>query len=69
LAARIPSEELTLSFIISPFFVAYQAWLGFYNSSLRDLRWTQDILVQNANEYALIALVSFYFSSSLFVLL
>jgi len=32
---------------------AYAAWLGYYNSSLRDLRWTKEQLVQQANAYAL----------------
>lgn len=31
---------------------AYQAWLGYYNSSLKKLRWSQADLVRNANEYA-----------------
>jgi ATP-dependent RNA helicase MSS116 len=31
---------------------AYQAWLGYYNSNLRNLKWNQAALVQNANDYA-----------------
>lgn len=31
---------------------AYQAWLGYYNSSLKKLRWSQADLVRNANDYA-----------------
>jgi ATP-dependent RNA helicase MSS116 len=31
---------------------AYQAWLGFYNSNLRRLRWTPEKLVAAANHYA-----------------
>ncbi|KAH8050972.1 helicase [Aureococcus anophagefferens] len=31
---------------------AYQAWLGFYNSSLRRLRWDKDDLVAEANDWA-----------------
>ncbi|KAL7420942.1 hypothetical protein Q5752_004896 [Cryptotrichosporon argae] len=31
---------------------AYQAWLGYYNSSLRALKWTQAELVRHANAYA-----------------
>ena len=30
----------------------YQAWLGFYNSHLRKLRWSQTQLVANANEFS-----------------
>uniref|UniRef100_A0A7S2BLA5 Uncharacterized protein n=2 Tax=Octactis speculum TaxID=3111310 RepID=A0A7S2BLA5_9STRA len=32
---------------------SYQAWLGFYNSHLRKLRWDKRTLVEAANEYAL----------------
>ncbi|TXT03852.1 hypothetical protein VHUM_04329 [Vanrija humicola] len=31
---------------------AYQAWLGYYNSNLRNLRWKQTDLVAHANAYA-----------------
>ena len=31
---------------------AYQAWLGFYNSSLRKLKWDKDTLVDEANDWA-----------------
>jgi ATP-dependent RNA helicase MSS116 len=31
---------------------AYQAWLGYYNSNLRALKWSQADLVRNANDYA-----------------
>lgn len=31
---------------------AYQAWLGFYNSSLRKLRWSSEHLVQQANLFS-----------------
>ncbi len=31
----------------------YQAYLGFYNSNLKRLRWSQNDLVQNANEFAI----------------
>ena len=31
----------------------YQAWLGFYNSHLRKLRWSQEELVARANGFAL----------------
>lgn len=31
---------------------AYQAWLGYYNSSVRKLGWNQTDLVRHANEYA-----------------
>uniref|UniRef100_A0A7S3NIK4 ATP-dependent RNA helicase n=1 Tax=Aureoumbra lagunensis TaxID=44058 RepID=A0A7S3NIK4_9STRA len=30
---------------------AYQAWLGFYNSNLRKLGWSKEILVTNANAW------------------
>lgn len=33
---------------------AFQAWLGFYNSNLRRLRWTKEELVRWANDYALV---------------
>jgi ATP-dependent RNA helicase MSS116, mitochondrial len=33
---------------------AYQAWLGFYNSSLKVLRWDKATLVQYANQFAFI---------------
>ena len=35
---------------------AYQAWLGFYKGSLRNLRWSEDDLITHANSYALDAL-------------
>ncbi|KLT41911.1 DEAD-domain-containing protein [Cutaneotrichosporon oleaginosum] len=31
---------------------AYQAWLGYYNSSLKKLRWSQTDLVAHANDFA-----------------
>lgn len=31
---------------------AYQAWLGYYNSNLRALKWSQADLVRHANDYA-----------------
>lgn len=31
---------------------AYQAWIGYYNSSLKTLGWNQNDLVRYANEYA-----------------
>lgn len=31
---------------------AYQAWIGYYNSNLKNLGWNQDDLVGNANDYA-----------------
>lgn len=30
---------------------AYQAWLGYYNSSTKSLRWDKDTLVARANDY------------------
>ncbi|KAK4689976.1 hypothetical protein P7C73_g113, partial [Tremellales sp. Uapishka_1] len=35
---------------------AYQAWIGYYNSNLRALKWSQADLVRNANDYAKTAL-------------
>jgi len=32
--------------------MAYQAWLGFYNSNLKTLRWSPSELVQRANLWA-----------------
>ncbi|EJU04856.1 DEAD-domain-containing protein [Dacryopinax primogenitus] len=32
---------------------AYQAWMGYYNSYLKVLRWTKQDLVQRANDYAM----------------
>lgn len=31
---------------------AYQAWLGFYNSFKKPLRWTPEQLVQHANQFS-----------------
>lgn len=31
---------------------AYQAWLGYFNSSLGKMKWNKDILITNANSYA-----------------
>lgn len=42
--ARVPA--LTLS-------MGYQAWLGFYNSHLRRLSWSQDELVRRANDWVM----------------
>ena len=42
-ARRLPTETVG---------AAYQAWLGFYNSSLRKLRWDKDQLVFEANDWA-----------------
>jgi ATP-dependent RNA helicase MSS116 len=33
--------------------MCYSAFLGFYNSSLRDLKWSKEELVQQGNAYAL----------------
>lgn len=33
--------------------MAYQAWMGFYNSYLGKLHWTKAELVEQANYYAL----------------
>ena len=33
--------------------MGYQAWLGFYNSHLRKLRWSQRDLVDRANDWVL----------------
>ncbi|WRT65276.1 uncharacterized protein IL334_002219 [Kwoniella shivajii] len=35
---------------------AYQAWLGYYNSNMKTLKWSQTDLVRNANDYAKVAL-------------
>ena len=35
---------------------AYQAWLGFYNSFLRRLKWDKDTLVEEANDFAVTVL-------------
>ena len=32
--------------------MAYQAWLGFYNSNLKHLGWNQSTLVERANDWA-----------------
>lgn len=36
---------------------AYQAWLGYYKSNLRALKWTPEVLIQQANDYAKTALL------------
>lgn len=35
---------------------AYQAWLGYYNSHLKSLRWSQADLVRHAGDYARVSL-------------
>lgn len=34
--------------------LAYQAWLGFYNSNLRVLGWSREVLVERAREWAML---------------
>eukprot|EP00239_Pterosperma_sp_CCMP1384_P009353 CAMPEP_0197862416 /NCGR_PEP_ID=MMETSP1438-20131217/39164_1 /TAXON_ID=1461541 /ORGANISM="Pterosperma sp., Strain CCMP1384" /LENGTH=457 /DNA_ID=CAMNT_0043479967 /DNA_START=74 /DNA_END=1447 /DNA_ORIENTATION=+ len=36
--------------------MAYQAWLGYYNSNKKNLRWTSEKLVQMANHYSSVVL-------------
>ncbi|ORY35775.1 P-loop containing nucleoside triphosphate hydrolase protein [Naematelia encephala] len=50
--SRVVIEKAVDSVPIEAKAQAYQAWLGYYNSCLRMLKWTQADLVKNANEYA-----------------
>eukprot|EP00930_Biecheleria_cincta_P004953 TRINITY_DN105881_c0_g1_i1.p1 TRINITY_DN105881_c0_g1~~TRINITY_DN105881_c0_g1_i1.p1 ORF type:complete len:533 (-),score=91.17 TRINITY_DN105881_c0_g1_i1:50-1648(-) len=47
-----PSSQLEMPVNFESASQAYRAWLGYYNSHLKQLRWTKDQLVQKATEYA-----------------